>query len=201
MTDSRSDEQLMAAYVAGDLAAFQAIFARYAPLLTRAMLRGLYVREEANDLVQQTFLHLHRARNDFDLNQKLKPWLFTIGMNLKREYFRRSKRKPEISLELGSAMEPVLPSAGIARVEARLTLAQALSNLPPDRREVIELHWFDGLDFPEVAIVVGASVSAVKVRAHRGYLGLRKALGDIEGGEPHFGSGDDSGNGEPSRGI
>src|SRR5262249_49842299 len=56
LADSRSDEQLMAAYVAGDAAAFRAIFERYAPLLMRAMLRELYVREEANDLVQQTFL-------------------------------------------------------------------------------------------------------------------------------------------------
>jgi DNA-directed RNA polymerase specialized sigma24 family protein len=50
--------------------------------------------------------------------------------------------------------------------------------LPADQREVIELHWFDELEFPEVAQVVGASVSAVKVRAHRGYVRLRQILGD-----------------------
>jgi DNA-directed RNA polymerase specialized sigma24 family protein len=66
LLESRSDEQLMRAYVAGDAAAFRVIFERYAPLLLRAMLRELYVREEANDLVQQTFLQLHRARRDFD---------------------------------------------------------------------------------------------------------------------------------------
>jgi hypothetical protein len=53
-----------------------------------------------------------------------------------------------------------------------------MMDLPADQREVIELHWFDGLEFPEVAQVVGASVSAVKVRAHRGYVRLRAALGD-----------------------
>jgi DNA-directed RNA polymerase specialized sigma24 family protein len=98
-SDLRSDEQLMAAYVAGDGAAFRVIFERYAPVLMRAMLRELYVREEANDLVQQTFLQLHRARADFDAGQKLKPWIFTIAMNLKREYFRRKKRRPERSLD------------------------------------------------------------------------------------------------------
>ena len=74
----------MEAYVAGDAAAFRLIFERYAPLLMRTMLRELYVREEANDLVQQTFLQLHRARADFDAGQKLKPWIFTIALNLKR---------------------------------------------------------------------------------------------------------------------
>jgi RNA polymerase sigma-70 factor (ECF subfamily) len=189
LSDQRSDEQLMAAYVAGDGAAFRIIFERYAPLLLRAMLRELYVREEANDLVQQTFLQLHRARTDFDPGQKLKPWVFTIAMNLKREYFRRKKRRPERSLEAETA-EPAVAALGAAQVEARRTLARALAGLPDDQREVIELHWFDGLEFPEVAVVVGASTSAVKVRAHRGYVRLRQALGDtaplppLEGASP-----------------
>ncbi|HYQ16191.1 MAG TPA: RNA polymerase sigma factor [Polyangiaceae bacterium] len=178
MSDSRSDEQLMAAYVAGDSAAFRIIFERYAPLLLRSMLRELYVREEANDLVQQTFLQLHRARADFDPGQKLKPWIFTIAMNLKREYFRRKKRRPERSLDAEAGPEPAVPAQGAAQVDARRTLSRVLAGLPADQREVIELHWFDGLEFPEVAQVVGASVSAVKVRAHRGYVRLRAELGD-----------------------
>lgn len=168
----------MAAYVAGDAAAFRIIFERFAPLLMRTMLRELYVREEANDLVQQTFLQLHRARADFDHAQKLKPWIFTIAMNLKREYFRRKKRRPERSLDADGGVEPAVGALGAAQVEARRTLARVMADLPPDQREVIELHWFDGLEFPEVAQVVGASVSAVKVRAHRGYVRLRQALGD-----------------------
>jgi RNA polymerase sigma-70 factor (ECF subfamily) len=168
----------MTAYVAGESAAFRVIFERYAPLLLRAMLRELYVREEASDLVQQTFLQLHRARADFDASQKLKPWVFTIAMNLKREYFRRKKRRPERSLDGEALSEPAVGALGADRVEAQRTLARVLATLPADQREVIELHWFDGLEFPEVAQVVGASVNAVKVRAHRGYVRLRAALGD-----------------------
>jgi RNA polymerase sigma-70 factor (ECF subfamily) len=178
LSDPRSDEQLMTAYVAGESAAFRVIFERYAPLLLRAMLRELYVREEASDLVQQTFLQLHRARADFDASQKLKPWVFTIAMNLKREYFRRKKRRPERSLDGEALSEPAVGALGADRVEAQRTLARVLATLPADQREVIELHWFDGLEFPEVAQVVGASVNAVKVRAHRGYVRLRAALGD-----------------------
>ena len=192
----------MAAYVAGDAAAFRAIFARYAPLLLRAMLRELYVREEANDLVQQTFLQLHRARADFDPDQKLKPWVFTIAMNLKREYFRKKKRRPERSLEADSIPEPAVAALGAARVDARRTLARVLGDLPIEQREVIELHWFDGLEFPEVAAVVGASVSAVKVRAHRGYVRLRQALGDDAQLPPlPGGAGDAAGNRERAGSI
>jgi len=94
-----SDEELMTAYIAGDKAAFRELFRRYTPLLQRAMARDLRSSEEANDLVQQTFLHLHRSRLDFEPGRKLKPWIFTIALNLKREFFRRSKRRFETSLD------------------------------------------------------------------------------------------------------
>jgi RNA polymerase sigma-70 factor, ECF subfamily len=66
-----SDEELMAAYVTGDASAFSEIVRRYAPVLERFMRRGLYQSEDAEDLVQQTFLQVHRARKDFDVRERL----------------------------------------------------------------------------------------------------------------------------------
>ncbi len=166
----------MAAYIAGDAAAFRELFGRYSAQLYRMMLRDLRRPEEARDLVQQTFLHVHRARNDFDQRQRFRPWVFTIAINLKREHFRRVRRRPEFSLVEG-APEPAEPGHG-DRTEAKQAIARGLESLPPDQREVIELHWFDGLSFAEVGQVVGASVAAVKVRAHRGYVALRRLLDD-----------------------
>jgi len=168
----------MTAYIAGDKAAFRELFRRYAPLLQRAMARDLRSREEANDLVQQTFLHLHRSRLDFEPGRKLKPWIFTIALNLKREYFRRHKRRHETSLDDERASEPFEGPRGQERSDAARETARALRALPADHREVIELHWLGGLSFPEVAEAVGSTVAAVKVRAHRGYVALRARLGD-----------------------
>ncbi len=168
----------MAAYVAGDATAFRELFTRYAPVLLRVMQRQLRSQEQANDLVQQTFLQLHRARNDFQAGAKLRPWLFTIALNLKREYFRRVKRRPEAPLELDGRLDPSEGPRGVEQSDARQALTLAMAKLPDDQREVIVLHWFEGLSFPEVSEVVGASVSAVKVRAHRGYEKLRGILGD-----------------------
>ena len=94
-----SDEELMAAYVGGDRSAFAELFARYGPRLQRLMQRDMSRAEDAHDLVQQTFLQLHRARNDFRVDAKLRPWLFTIALNLKRQHFRRLGRRPESSLD------------------------------------------------------------------------------------------------------
>lgn len=168
----------MAAYIAGDKAAFRELFRRYTPLLQRAMARDLRSAEEANDLVQQTFLHLHRSRLDFEPGRKLKPWIFTIALNLKREHYRRSKRRRETSLEDERVAEPYEAPRGQERSDASRETARALLTLPAEYREVIELHWFAGLSFPEVAEAVGSTVAAVKVRAHRGYVALRARLAD-----------------------
>jgi RNA polymerase sigma-70 factor (ECF subfamily) len=172
----KSDEELMAAYLAGDEPAFDELFRRYAPQLLRMMRRQLPQPSDAAELVQQTFLQLHRSRRDFQPGRQLRPWLMTIAFNLKREHFRRRKRRPEGPLDFEPA-EP--PGSRRDRLEKRGEAEQlraALGGLPEGQRTVITMHWFDGLSFPEVAEVLGLSVSAVKVRAHRGYRALRRVL-------------------------
>jgi RNA polymerase sigma factor (sigma-70 family) len=169
-----SDESLMAAHCAGDPAAFREIYARWAPRLERLLQRGVARSDDVHDLVQQTFLQLHRARNEFRADAKLRPWLYTIALNLQRQYYRRRGRRPETSID-----ETVEPVADERDPEGRLDDAHvraALAALPDAQREVIVLHWFEGLSSGEVAQMVGASQSAVKVRAHRGYGRLREIL-------------------------
>lgn len=166
----------MAAYVGGDRAAFAELFRRYAPRLQRLLLRDLGRSDAAHDLVQQTFLQLHRARHDFRAGARLRPWLFTIALNLKRQHFRRLGRRPEASLPTDGA-EPVAPRGNPEARAGDAELRAALQQLPEPQREVIVLHWFEGLSFREIAETVGASQPAVKVRAHRGYNRLRESLG------------------------
>ena len=88
----------MAAYLDGDRAAFDALFSRYAPRLRQMLGRRIARGEDVADVVQQTFLQLHRARKDFRVDAKLRPWLYTIALNLSRQYFRRQGRRPETGL-------------------------------------------------------------------------------------------------------
>lgn len=174
----RTDEELMTAYVAGDAAAFRELFERHSPVLLRVLRHQLRRPEDARDLVQQTFLQLHRSRKDFRDGAQLRPWLFTIAMNLKREYFRRAGRRPESALELDGRTDPAVGPRGHERLEATDELGYALRALPEEQREVIALHWLAGIPLPDVAQMVGASLSAVKVRAHRGYAAMRRVLGE-----------------------
>lgn len=172
----KSDEELMLAYCAGDTAAFRELFTRYAPVLERVLRRFGTGNDVLADLVQQTFLQLHRARNDFRTDAELRPWLMTIAFNLAREQLRRKRRRPEAELdataEHGAAHQPEEQR----RYEIRRDLSLALGQLPGDQREVVRLHFVEELSFEEIGERVGASAGAVRVRAHRGYSALRKIL-------------------------
>lgn len=176
MGTGHDDDALMARYAAtGDRACFEALFRRWSGPLHGWFLRGLGPGPHVEDLVQQTFLHVHRARRDFRPGAPFRPWLFTIAANLRREHLRRAGRKPEAAWDPTAHGEPaVLPDASSPSDRA---VRRALAALPDGQREVVLLHWYEGLSFPEIAEVVGASASAVKVRAHRAYTALRQALG------------------------
>jgi RNA polymerase sigma-70 factor (ECF subfamily) len=174
----RTDEELMLAYAGGDQGAFRELFARLAPVLLRVVTRTVGRPADAQDIVQQTFLQLHRARKDYKPDMRARPWVMTIAMNLARDLLRRRGRRPEANIDDVVLADP-RADAG-ASSEAAATKAQvraALAALPKDQRVVIELHWFEDLSFNEIAMIVEASPGAVRVRAHRGYETLRKRLG------------------------
>ncbi len=161
----------MDAYVAGDRSAFARLFERYASTIRGLLGRRIKSAALVEDLVQQTFLQMHRARFDFKPGSKVRPWLFTIAMNLARSHLRRDQRSPFSESEHEGASEPTQ-----LRDQERKEMRRLLASLPAAQREVIVLYWFEGLSFPEISEQLGASVSAVKVRAHRGYNALRAKI-------------------------
>lgn len=177
----RSDEQLMKAYVEGDTAAFRELFERYGPILLNLTRRHLPSEEEAREVVQQTFFQLHVARADFRLDARLKPWIFTIAMNLVRQYYRRKNRRKESDVDaVPQHLVAENPDAahGLQNAARAAKLREALSQLSDGQRDVIELHWFQDKPFAEVADLVGASEGTVRVRAHRAYNRLKELLGE-----------------------
>jgi DNA-directed RNA polymerase specialized sigma24 family protein len=165
----RSDEELMAAYVRGDQEAFRELFRRYAPLVLGIVTRGVASRDDAEDLVQQTFLHVHRGRFDFRQDAR--------ALNVRREFSRRWGRYPATLVAPG-ALNGWASDCGDPETALRAArIRAAVQQLPDHQREVVELHWFAGLSFSEIAHAVGAKHSAVKVRAFRAYRVLRDRLG------------------------
>jgi RNA polymerase sigma-70 factor (ECF subfamily) len=175
--DQLSDESLMKRVGdSDDAAAFAEIFRRYAQRLNGYFLRSTGDPHASQDLVQQTFQHLHRARNDYNATLLLRPWLYTIAANMRRMHHRRLRRKPEVTYEEAHE-QSVGPHA--STIEQR-TVRRAILQLPENQREVLILHWYEGMSMSEVGEILGASTSAVKVRAHRAYKVLQRLLREAD---------------------
>jgi RNA polymerase sigma-70 factor (ECF subfamily) len=169
----------MARYVSGDLRAFEALFARLAPRLHGFFRRAFGDQAVADDLMQTTFLKLHRAKQAYDPARPLRPWLFTIAASVRRDELRRRYRLPstagEEELARAEAVGPD-PTVHQLKAEAADAVRAALARLPESQRTVLHLHRYEGLTFEEIAGVLGTSHGAVRVRACRAYERLRREL-------------------------
>jgi RNA polymerase sigma-70 factor (ECF subfamily) len=169
-----SDESLMRRYCKGDRRAFDELFARHAARVHAFLVRHLRDRARADDVLQATWLNVHRARATFTDGERFAPWLFTIANNARRDEGRRIARDHADLTREGTLPEP--PPAPARSPEAEAVQA-ALASIPESYREVIVLHRWHDLGFDEIARVLGTTEGAVKLRAHRGYQALRTALG------------------------
>ncbi|MCG5051984.1 MAG: sigma-70 family RNA polymerase sigma factor [Myxococcales bacterium] len=182
--DELTEEALMAAYVAGDGGAFDRLFAALAPRVYGFFMRTFNNQAIAHDLMQTTFLKVHRARKDYQSDRPLRPWLFAIAARVRVDELR--KRVPgqtelleDESLDAESPLhaEPTVSPEEHLDAQARQRKVQeALAALPESQRAIVHLHRFEGLSFAEIATALGTSEGAVKLRAFRAYERLRKQL-------------------------
>lgn len=173
----------MERYAAGDDAAFEALYDALAGRLYAYLRRHVPDPHGCDDLVQETFLRMHRARGTFMTGAPVLPWAFAIARRLVVDRGRRDRRAPSGMDDVDP--EPASPVGATDRpeqvAEAREVarrLAQALARLPASQRSAFELLKQDGLTLAEAAAVLGVTVTAVKLRAHRAYESIRAALGE-----------------------
>ena len=146
--------------------------------LSRRLTNG---RQDAEDLVQDTFLHAFRAWRDHRRPKRTEPWLATICLNLARSRYRARGRRPfEVSfeewmVEARSGSDP--ESSAIGELE-REELYRAMRELPQGQRVAITLVDLSGLSTYEAAEVMGTPRGTVLSRLHRGRRALARLLGD-----------------------
>src|SRR5690349_2063244 len=172
-----TDEELMSAYVAGDARAFETLFARLAPRVHGFFLRSFRSEAIADDLLQQTFMKLHRARARYRPELKLAPWVFAIAARVRLDELRRRLRLPEDADEDAIARaDEQAPRDPPADLDVRDAVRAALDALPETQRTVIHLNRYEGMTFAEIARALGSTEGAIKLRAFRGYETLRQRL-------------------------
>jgi RNA polymerase sigma-70 factor (ECF subfamily) len=129
-------------------------------------------------------LQIHRARGRFTLGGQVVPWAFAIARRLLIDMHRRGGREvlaptsDESLTELMAALDAPADDVAIAK-EVGARLAEELARLPENQRVAFELIKQDGLSVAEAAQVLGTTVAAVKLRAHRAYEALRAVLAEL----------------------
>jgi RNA polymerase sigma-70 factor (ECF subfamily) len=174
----------MERYAAGDDASFAAVYDALAPRLYGYLVRQTRETARAEDILQQTLLQIHRARASFIPGAEVMPWAFAIARRLLVDSVRRGRREllssdgePDPGASKDAAADDLVQARQLAR-----RLEAELQKLPPAQRVAFELVKNEGLSMAEAAQVLGTTVAAVKLRAHRAYEALRTALGDVIGG-------------------
>ncbi len=179
-SDPESDEQLMARVRGGEVEAFDALFERYRRRLFGFLFRRCDETAAAEDLFQETWIRVIRARKRFDPRRRFSTWLFQIANNLCRDRVRRLAvdiRKREALHEQARARsESAAASSPELSVALPADLRERLAALPDRLREVLVLRYYYDLSEGEIAEIVGVPRGTVKSRLHTAVKTLRAGV-------------------------
>lgn len=166
---------VMRAYQAGELQAFETLYAALAPDVRRFFAASALERAVADDLLQQTFLEIHRARRSYTPPAPVRPWIFGIARNVRRRHRRASLHRAR--LEDDRAADAIERASVEARDVAGIAVRDALEQVPASRRRAWILHHVHGLGFEEIGGRLGIGAGAAKLRSSRAMRTLRALLG------------------------
>jgi RNA polymerase sigma-70 factor, ECF subfamily len=178
-------ETLMARYQAGDFTAASALIKIVSPQLHRFFIVQIASRADADDLVQETWLRIHRVRHTYRQGEPVLPWFYAIARYIRIDHYRKAVRSKvrEHPLEEMSST----PSVSSRDVVGGESLETLLAVLPDSQREVIELLKVEGLSLEEVARATSSTVGSVKQKAHRAYQKLRRVMPALRSRKSRYG--------------
>ena len=191
---ARSDVQLMLDVKAGDEQSFALLLQRYRSPLVNFLYRMVRNREQAEDLAQEVFLRVYRARADYVPSAKFTTWLFRIATNLALNSVRDHRyERMEISLDAPMTADaedgdertldvadqhPDIEQHLVEDVRRKM-IRHAIEKLPEKQRAAVLLHKYQELDYGEIAKILSCSESALKSLLFRAYEALRVELAPL----------------------
>lgn len=178
----------------GDAGAFEHLVARYQHRLVTVLTHLVDDADQAEDLAQEVFLRVYRARQSYQPQAKFVTWLYTIANHVALNAKRGKSRRAEVQLagsasgplgahpleQLAAAASGLMPARQLDKTELREVVRAALGSLNERQRMAILLHQFENLGYADIAAAMNISTSALKSLLNRGRVQLREIL------EPYF---------------
>ena len=191
---TRSDVQLMLDVKAGDEQSFGLLLQRYRTPLVNFLYRMVRSREQAEDLAQEVFIRVYRARDEYVPSAKFTTWLFRIATNLALNSLRDHRhQKLEISMDAPLTVDaedgdekpfevadkhPTIEQEMVEEDRKKM-IRHAIEKLPEKQRAAVLLHKYQELDYAEIAKILSCSESALKSLLFRAYETLRVELAPL----------------------
>ncbi len=165
----------MQAYQAAEGEATSLLVERLSPMLLRFLAGPLHTRDHADDMLQDCWMRIHRARHTYRPGSPLLPWIFAIARHTRVDAYRRRSqitRRELVSEDLeaigAASVDPPEPQQG--------DIWKLVRELPASQQEVVKMLKVAGLSLEETARATGSTVGSVKQKAHRAYRRLRELL-------------------------
>lgn len=182
----RTDEELIADFVGGDEAAFSFLVERHLKTVYSFVVRFIGNSQETEDIVQETFLKAWKSAKQYRQDaSKFKTWVLRIARNTAIDFLRKRKHIAfsEFENEAGqNVLAETIPDQAelqdelFARRQDVEALQKAVEALPVEAREILLLHYTNGLTFLEIGEMLGQPQNTVKSRHHRAIQSLKKLL-------------------------
>jgi RNA polymerase sigma-70 factor, ECF subfamily len=186
---TRSDVQLMLDVKAGDDASFNLLLQKYRTPLINFLYRMVRDSATAEDLAQEVFLRVYRARKQYSPSAKFTTWLFRIATNLALNSVRDNRhRHMDVSIDAPVEEDeaPLQLPARDMRIDEHMIerdradfIRQAIASLPEKQRVAVLLHKYEEMDYAEIAKILECSESALKSLLFRAYETLRVQLAPL----------------------
>ena len=178
--DNHYEKQIISRVRQGDGRAYAELVSLYQTPIYNLMYRMTFSEEQSLDLAQETFIRAYKKIDTFDQNKDFFPWLYTLGLNIARDYLRKyaNERHRMYSLDQMTMKgeEPQVSDAGFDKAVEAQYLDQALAMLPEDMREALVLRFREGFSYQEIADALNIGLSNAKMKVHRGLDRMRRLL-------------------------
>jgi RNA polymerase sigma-70 factor, ECF subfamily len=167
-------ESLMSGYQQANEEAASALIKKVSPLLLRYFLVQASNRRYADDLLQDTWMRVHKARHTYRPGEPVLPWIFAIARHAGLDNYRKVRRMETREMQVEILPDAAFPTRNL-RQEGH-DIDAILAELPASQREVIVMLKVSGMTIEEVARATSSSAGSVKQKAHRAYQKLRDVL-------------------------
>lgn len=178
------EQKLILSLRDGDLAAFEQTLFLYEKQIFNHIYRLVGQEQDAQDLLQETFIKVYRNRSRIDINKSFKGWLYKIATNTTYDWFRKkSHYQGQISLDEidEEKLETIDAQSPYYQIEASNDIADALAGVKPAYRNILLLFYRDGFSYEEIADILEIPLNTVKTHLFRAKKQLKEKLGPSYG--------------------